>query len=142
MNTNIEELIVQKVKEIDVELLVNKKITELLTKNIKRSIAQAVNNKIESIIDTEINIIMTTQPIITDDGWNNKKEYTNFEALFKQEFLTKLNSSWNMKDKIQRAVKDHVSDLFKKYQDNIIKYVVEKVTNNTTKNSLKGGLLK
>ena len=127
MDINIEALVKEKIEDVDVGSLVRSEIRKELSGDIKRSIKEVMRCEIGDIIRTEIDIVMTTLPISTDDGWGKKEEFVSFEELFKKEFYSRLNSSWEMKKEVSKVVKAHVESLFNRHEENINKYVVEKI---------------
>lgn len=128
MEINIEEIIKNNLASINLECLVKDQIRCCITSDIKRKINEIMREQIDEIIKQEIDIVMKSSPVNTDDGWGEKKNYKNFEELFKSEFYKKLNSTWDIKREITKAVERHVEALFSTYKKELIQHIVSKTT--------------
>jgi len=119
---NVNEYLENALKEIDLTDLVREEIREMVRGDVQRQIKEAVKKQVDEIIETEIEIALSA-PVHTDDGWGNKGDYPDFEALFKDVFRKKLNATWDMKGVIQKQVEAKVKKLF---QDNF-KVAIDKI---------------
>lgn len=115
----IEEIVKNKVEELDVEEMVREYVYEIVKNTIQESIKKQTKDYVELVIVNEFNEQMA-KPLKTDDGWGKKESYDSFEDLFKTEFKKKLSDSWDIKNKINEIVKIKVSELYEKNKANVI----------------------
>ena len=123
----IEKLIEKQIAGIDYEYLVRDEIRRSLTGDIKREIHSVIKNRVEELINLEIDIVLSGK-VFTDDGWGKKGQYDSFETLFKSVFHEKLNSSWDMKRLLENKVKERVSALFENKKAEAVEKVVDEMT--------------
>ena len=123
---DIEQYIQDQVEQIDISAIVRQEVRANITDDIRKQIHAVVNREIEAIIKKEITFAMS-QPISTDDGWGKKEAYPSIEALFKEKFASKLESSWEMKKTISREVQNKVNDLFNKSVHDVIAKITEEL---------------
>lgn len=133
MELNIEQLVKDKVEEVDVNYLVRDEIQRAIKGDIARTIKTVINQEISATIRMEIDIALGG-PIKTDDGWGKRAEYSKFEDLFKKLFAERLNSQWDMKRTIEKVIKDHTAALFNNHEKQINKFIIEKLTENDPRN--------
>lgn len=110
---NLEDYIKEQLNEIDVAEIVRQEVKNEINSTIKRELKKWTEEKVNGLIETEIEIALDKK-VHTDDGWGNKKTYDSFEHLFKTVFQEKLNSSYEIKNLISRHVKDSVDKLYQK----------------------------
>ena len=122
--SQIEEYIMREIREIDITQIVREEVRKQISGDIAREIAKSVRSGIDQIINTEIEIVLS-KGVETDDGWGKKVQYKSFEDLFKEEFQKKLNSNYEMKKMLEKAVQDHVAMLFRQSYDEVSKKVVD-----------------
>ena len=119
---NLEEYLKDALADIDISQIVRQEIVKLVRSEANSEIKRFVKGAIGQIVENEINSILG-EPIETDDGWGKKESYQSFEDLFKKEFRAKMNSSWEMKQAIEKHVKARVASLF----DDSLKEVVDRI---------------
>lgn len=133
---DLAEILKEKIEEIDVVDLVRQEIKQAVSSDVRSSIRDLVKKEIELIIQDEIKVIMK-KPLKTDDGWGKKNEYPDFEALFKQEFKNRLDASWDMKNTLEKAVKDRVSSLFQNNLSEVVQKFVDSISGTVLKSGTK-----
>ena len=79
------------------------------------------------MVEEQINSYLAG-PLTTSDGYTGKVEYASFESLFKETLLKKMNDSYQMKDLLQRTVKNRIDELFQKQVDAIMKKLKAELT--------------
>jgi hypothetical protein len=120
----LEEIVAQKIEEIDVNEMVSAIIKNLISDNVKREIDRQVKEKVSNLITVEFDIQMK-KPIVTNDGWGKKETYASFEELFKKHFRASMDSTWEVQKTIERLVKERVDTMVREYS----KQICEKAAN-------------
>lgn len=120
------DIINEQLREIDIKSLVEQEIRNAINSEIRQELLRAVRTKTEKIIDTEIEICLE-EPINTDDGWGKKASYSSFKELFKTVFSEKLNGNWEMKNMIERHIKERVNKLVSENQIAITKKIADEL---------------
>lgn len=114
----LEEIVTQKIEEIDVSEMVSNFIQKMISDNVRREIDRQVKEKVSDLIQIEFDIQMK-KPIETNDGWGKKEKYDSFEELFRKHFRASMDNTWEVKNKIERMVKDRVDEMVKAYSSKI-----------------------
>ena len=122
----LEEIVAQKIEELDVEEMVSIIIKNLISDNVRREIDRQVKEKVSSLITVEFDIQLK-KPVTTDDGWGKRESYTSFEELFKKHFRAAMENTWEVKNKLDRIVKDRVDDMVKAYSSEICKKAANEI---------------
>lgn len=109
---NIENLIKEKVEELNIENLVRLEIKKIIYEDVQKEIKVKLSEQINDLIKKEIEAILKSK-VETDDGWGDKKTYDSFEDLFKMHFKKALDNTYDMKRNIERHIKDETEKLVK-----------------------------
>jgi hypothetical protein len=123
---DLQEVILQKVNELNIEEMVKEIIKEQLSHDVRREINRQVESKVSKLIEVEFDIQMK-QPVKTDDGWGKKETYSSFEELFKTHFRKAMDSTYEVKNQIGRIVKEKTEAMVKEYSTAICKKVAEEI---------------
>ncbi len=110
----IKECIGNKLDEIDFTYEFKNVIREKLEKKAEEYIDKKIKEEIERVME---------EPVHTDDGWGNKRDYETFEDLFKQTFSERMSRDWEIRRIIERTVEEKTDSLLK----NKTKAVTEKL---------------
>jgi hypothetical protein len=108
---DIEKYIVSQLEAIDIREIVVGEVHQAVSEDIRQKISEVIRTKINSIVDEEIELALS-KGITTDDGWGKRVQYKSFEELFKQEFRAKFDNTWEVKNTIEKVVKEKVNTLF------------------------------
>ena len=123
----IEDIVKEKLNEIDLNDIVADEVRQIISEPLRRKIAEYTAERIKALIDVEIEIAIN-KPVKTDDGWGKRKEYANFEELYKQIFAEKINGAYEIKRTIENTVKARVDELFKANAQVVIKKIADELT--------------
>lgn len=123
----LEDIVKEKLNEIDLSDIVAQEVRTIISEPLRREIAKYTAERIKALIDVEIEIALT-KPVKTDDGWGKKKEYANFEELYKQAFAEKINGAYEVKSTIEKTVKARVDELFKTNAQVVINKIAAELT--------------
>ena len=127
-----DELLKERIDEIDVREIVQQIVRGLISDDVKRLIVKVTEASIEKIIETEIEIVMK-KGVSTDDGWGKKFSYGSFEELFKTEFGRRINGQYDIQRQIERWVKEKSEQMFKDKQAEVVKKVTDELLIASTK---------
>ena len=128
MDTN--ELVKNMLLEVDVNKIVRDEVRLAISGDIQRELTKVVRTELEKLIETEIDIALNS-PINTNDGWGKKEQYDSFEDLFKGEFKSRLDGTYEMKKTIRGAVEAKVTKLFNEQYKGLIDKFVASITEET-----------
>ncbi len=123
-----EKLLSDKIKDIDIESMVNSLITSLLTTEVRRKISDAVNKNIDNIIKDEIDLVLEGG-VETDDGFGKQETYESFDQLFKKIFYEKLSGQYQVKNLVEQSIKRKVDELYQQQSKQILAKITEGFTN-------------
>jgi siroheme synthase (precorrin-2 oxidase/ferrochelatase) len=124
---NIEDLVKKQIKEMDLESMVVEVIKGLISYETKQILVQIIKNKIDVIIEKEIQAVLNS-PLETDNGFGDRKYYGSFDEFFKKTFAERLNKSWEMKQTIERSIRDRVDEHVKQNMDSLCKKMAAELT--------------
>lgn len=107
----IKEAIGDYLNERTIKAVLKEVVKDFVRKEFVSYFSAESNKYVNNLIEEEIKNILS-QEVNTDDGWGRTSHYDSFKDLFKAEFRKKLDSTWEMKNIIERAVKDEMKKLF------------------------------
>lgn len=132
MEINIENLVKERIEDMDLDFVVKEIIGGLITKDVKDTINRVVKEECLAMIRERI-ATMLDGPVSTDDGWGKREEFPSFMDLFKKEMAARMKDSYDVKREIAKQVEARVKSIM----DNQYKEVVEKIVNELTGSYLK-----
>ena len=99
IKTNIES----QIKHYDFQYVVQDIVEREMKTKIHEITDEMIKEQVKIVLDSEIN---------TDNGWGKREHWDSFEDMFKDKFLEKLNSDWEIKRVIENTVRDRLNVLF------------------------------
>lgn len=128
INELLEKLIEEKVEDYVQERLIKQKVEEVIEKLIAKEVVdywKAISST-NNYFKEKINEIMN-EPITTDNGWGDRKTYSNFEELFKKTLKSKVDNSYEISNTVKRCVEDRINELIKTQSKELMAKVQEQI---------------
>lgn len=127
MESMVENLVKQRIDQMDIEYIVRDSVRGLVAEQAKAAIKPIMDKELNAIILKEIENIFTTEVKI-DDGWGKREVHPTFEELFKSEFKRKLNDQYQIKSVIQKLVQERVTSLINQDYSKVVETIVDTLT--------------
>lgn len=135
MEITIEQLIKDRISELDIESIVTEYIEEQMGRKVRDAIESGIkkiDTRIGDIFEKEISSIMSKE-IVINDGWNGvNKKYDSFEQLFKDKFSAKVANDREYQNALGKAIKERVDT----YMNQISKESIDKIVDVITKTTI------
>lgn len=130
MELNLEQLVKERIEEMDLDRLVKGVITGLISDEVRRSISAMVREKVDGIIADEIKLELK-KGVRIDDGYGGKVRYDSFEDMFRKTFAEKMKNTWDIQRKAEEVIKGYCSRLFKDHGDAFATKLATDILNGT-----------
>lgn len=66
-------------------------------------------------------------PVEINDGWGLRKDYKNFDELFKQQLKSQLSSDYNLQKRLEDVIKDKLDVLLRGAKNELIEKLVSQI---------------
>lgn len=131
MNEIIEKLVKEdlesRLNDYNFEILLKDILNDLINKEIKEKIESKINEMVSTEVESYIKNILDNELTI-NDGWSSKK-YESFEVFFKSKLKESLENKYEIKNQIDRLVKERIRQIEDEKIKKIKDEIVEKYSN-------------
>lgn len=130
----LEELIKSKIDALNIEDLIKQEIEEQVSEYVQKIINSGLRKIIEDQatglaekeVEKRLASILET-PVEINDGWGLRKDYKNFDELFKQQLKSQLSSDYNLQKRLEGTIKDKLDVLLRGAKNELIEKLASQI---------------